>query len=323
MQYDKYTIRTTTAAEDIVAAGLFDVGITGVQIENHVPLSDDEIGEMFIDFPPELSEDDGSSEVIFYLESDMPADERKLLLGRVSELLSGLKATCELGEGSISTEKTEDADWLNNWKAFFSSFKIGDILIRPSWEEVDDTDRKLEIVIDPGVSFGTGKHETTYMCIEAMQRHLKPGFKVLDAGCGSGILSVAAVKLGAAHVLGLDVDGDCITSSYENTDRNGIDRGSCDFRKLNLLSEEEFEAAESLKPEGGYDLIAANILADVLIPMMPAFKALLKENGILIMSGIIDFKEKAVTEAAEENGFSVSEINHMGEWVEVTCINSL
>lgn len=203
MKWNKFTIETTTQAEDFVSAMLNDLGIEGIEIEDNIPLTEEEQKGMFIDFPPELPEDDGTSRVSFYLEEQEDAKEilRKVMLG-----LEEQRQFVDVGAGTISSSQTEDVDWINNWKKFFQSFYIDDILIKPTWEALKEEDKnKFLIEIDPGVSFGTGKHETTQLCIRQLRKYLKKGDRVLDVGCGSGILSIVAMKLGASHVVGTDL----------------------------------------------------------------------------------------------------------------------
>lgn len=313
MKWDKYTIDTTTEAEDFISMMLSENGIEGIEIEDNVPLTKEETGEMFIDFPPELPPDEGKSKVSFYLEAD---EDHTETLKAVRIGLEQLRSMVEIGSGDITSSQTEDIDWINNWKQFFQSFYIDDILIKPTWEPLKEEDKnKFLIEIDPGISFGTGKHETTQLCIRQIRKYLKEGERVLDVGCGSGILSIAALKLGAGSVVGTDVDGDCITSTHENMTVNHLAENSGEFYVGNLIDDKAFQE----KIGTGYDLVVANILADIIIPMAPALYQCAKEQGVLITSGIIDFKENEVKEALEQAGFEILEVNHQGEWVNVTA----
>lgn len=324
MKWKKYTIETTTAAEDFLSVMLMELGIEGVQIEDNVPLSKEDQADMFIDFLPELPPDDGISHVSFYLE-DTGADYSELLK-QVKIGLEDLRNTVDVGSGVITSDETEDLDWINNWKKFFHSFYIEDILIKPTWEEVKEEDKdKFLIEIDPGLSFGTGKHETTQLCIRQLLKYIRgtedytpqnPTPKVLDVGCGSGILSIAALKLGAKEVVGTDLDKDCITSTLENMEVNHLDRSKGTFYVGNLIDDAQLQEQVGM---GEYDIVVANILADVIIPMAPVIPARLKEGGYFITSGIIDFKEKDVKEALENAGFHIVEINRQGEWVNITA----
>lgn len=313
MKWDKYTIDTTTEAEDFISMMLSENGIEGIEIEDNVPLTKEETGEMFIDFPPELPPDEGKSKVSFYLEA---GEDHTETLKAVRIGLEQLRSMVEIGSGDITSSQTEDIDWINNWKQFFQSFYIDDILIKPTWEPLKEEDKnKFLIEIDPGISFGTGKHETTQLCIRQIRKYLKEGERVLDIGCGSGILSIAALKLGAGSVVGTDVDGDCITSTHENMTVNHLAENSGEFYVGNLIDDKAFQK----KIGTGYDLVVANILADIIIPMAPALYQCVKEQGVLITSGIIDFKENEVKEALEQAGFEILEVNHQGEWVNVTA----
>lgn len=313
MKWDKYTIDTTTEAEDFISMMLSENGIEGIEIEDNVPLTKEETGEMFIDFPPELPPDEGKSKVSFYLEA---GEDHTETLKAVRIGLEQLRSMVEIGSGDITSSQTEDIDWINNWKQFFQSFYIDDILIKPTWEPLKEEDKnKFLIEIDPGISFGTGKHETTQLCIRQIRKYLKEGERVLDVGCGSGILSIAALKLGAGSVVGTDVDGDCITSTHENMTVNHLAENSGEFYVGNLIDDKAFQEKIGI----GYDLVVANILADIIIPMAPALYQCAKEQGVLITSGIIDFKENEVKEALEQAGFEILEVNHQGEWVNVTA----
>lgn len=313
MKWDKYTIDTTTEAEDFISMMLSENGIEGIEIEDNVPLTKEETGEMFIDFPPELPPDEGKSKVSFYLEA---GEDHTETLKAVRIGLEQLRSMVEIGSGDITSSQTEDIDWINNWKQFFQSFYIDDILIKPTWEPLKEEDKnKFLIEIDPGISFGTGKHETTQLCIRQIRKYLKEGERVLDVGCGSGILSIAALKLGAGSVVGTDVDGDCITSTHENMTVNHLAENSGEFYVGNLIDDKAFQE----KIGTGYDLVVANILADIIIPMAPALYQCAKEQGVLITSGIIDFKENEVKEALKQAGFEILEVNHQGEWVNVTA----
>lgn len=318
MKWNKYTIDTTTAAEDIISAMLAELGIEGVEIENNVPLTDEEAGGMFIDFPPELPPDDGSSQVSFYLEA---GEDHEALLARVHAALEKERQFLDIGSGRITKSQTEDVDWMNNWKQFFKSFTVGDILIKPTWEACEDLKANICIEIDPGISFGTGKHETTQLCIRQLEKYAKAldgkggRWKVLDVGCGSGILSIVALKLGAAGVTGIDIDENCIVSAQDNMQVNHLDPSLWHFYCGNLTDDRAVQEQEA----GGYEIVLANILADIIIPMAGALFSCLKPGGVLITSGIIDFKEQDVAKALESAGFELLETNRQGEWVNLTA----
>lgn len=324
MKWKKYTIETTTTAEDYMSSMLMDLGIEGIEIEDNIPLTKEDQADMFIDFLPELPPDEGVSYVSFYIEED--GSDQKQILTQVKAGLENLRKMVEVGSGVISSSETEDLDWINNWKKYFSSFTIEDILIKPTWEELKEEDKdKFLIEIDPGISFGTGKHETTQLCIRQLLKYIRgnSGYtpenthpKVLDVGCGSGILSIVALKLGASEVVGTDLDADCMISTKENMEVNHLDAGLGTFYVGNLIDDEELQQKVGTEV---YDIVVANILADVIIPMAPVIPARLKKGGYFITSGIIDFKENEVKVAIEKAGLEVVEINHQGEWVNITA----
>ena len=324
MKWNKYTIETTTAAEDYMSSMLMDLGIEGIEIEDNVPLTKEDQASMFIDFLPELPPDEGKSYVSFYLEED--GRNQTEILKKVKVGLEQLRSMVEVGTGVISSSETEDLDWINNWKKYFTSFTIEDILIKPTWEELKEEDRdKFLIEIDPGISFGTGKHETTQLCIRQLLKYIRGNGeytpaeqhpKVLDVGCGSGILSIVALKLGAGAVVGTDLDEDCMISTRDNMEVNHLDPSLGTFYVGNLIDDTKLQ--ETVGTEE-YDIVVANILADVIIPMAPVIPDRLKKGGHFITSGIIDFKEQEVKEAIEAAGLTVVEINHQGEWVNITA----
>lgn len=329
MKWNQYTIETTTEAEDYISMALAELGIDGVQIEDNIPLSKEDQADMFIDFLPELPPDDGTSRVTFFIEDD--GEDHSALLMQVKAALEELRSMVDVGSGRMIAGETEDLDWINNWKKYFTSFYIDDILIKPTWEELKEEDRdKFLIEIDPGISFGTGKHETTQLCIRQLLKYIRNSrttvsdasecgardIRVLDVGCGSGILSIVALKLGAAEVVGTDLDADCLTSTRSNMEVNHLDLSRGAFYLGNLIDDAKLQ--EQVGTER-YDIVVANILADVIIPMAPVIPARLKHGGYFITSGIIDFKEQQVREAIEATGMEIVEINHQGEWVNITA----
>ena len=316
MKWRKYTIETTTAAEDFMSGMLMELGIEGIEIEDNVPLTKEDQADMFIDFLPELPPDEGISHVSFYIEED--GSDQTDILKKVKVGLEELRNMVEVVSGIISSSETEDLDWINNWKQYFSSFTIEDILIKPTWEELKEEDKdKFLIEIDPGISFGTGKHETTQLCIKQLCKYVRGKQpKVLDVGCGSGILSIVALKLGARKVVGTDLDADCMISTKENMAVNHLPEELGTFYVGNLIDDVELQKTVGTEE---YEIVVANILADVIIPMAPVIPDRLKKGGYFITSGIIDFKENEVKEAIVKAGLEIVEINHQGEWVNITA----
>ncbi len=313
MKWNQFRLTTTTEAEDIVSSMLMDLGIEGVQIEDKVPLTPADKEQMFVDILPDLPEDDGKAYLTFYLGEE--ADQGSIL-GKVRKELEEMRSYLDVGECTIEESQTEDVDWVNNWKQYFHQFYIDDILIIPSWEKVEEKDEdKLIIHIDPGTAFGTGAHETTQLCIRQLKKYVTQGAQVLDVGCGSGILGMLALKFGAGHSVGTDLDPCAIEATNENMEVNGVSKDRYEVMIGNMIDDEAVRNAVGYEK---YDIVAANILADVLVPLTPVAVRHMKKGGIYITSGIIDVKEEVVVRAYEKAGLKVLEVNHQGEWVSVT-----
>ena len=314
MKWNQFRLKTTTEAEDIVSSMLADLGIEGVQIEDKVPLTQSDKEQMFVDILPDIPEDDGCAYLTFYLDEDV--DKQELLL-KVRQELEEMRSYLNVGECTIEESQTEDVDWVNNWKQYFHQFYIDDILVIPSWENVEAKDSdKMVIHIDPGTAFGTGMHETTQLCIRQLKKYVTEDTEILDVGCGSGILGMLALKFGAKHSVGTDLDPCAIDATYENMDNNGISRDQYEVMIGNIIDD---KAVQDKVGYEKYDIVAANILADVLVPLTPVIIHQMKKGGIYITSGIIEDKEDVVVEAVKEAGLEVLEVNHQGEWVSVTA----
>ncbi len=314
MRWNKFTLKTRTEVEDIVISSLADAGVEGVEIEDKVPLTESDKRQMFVDILPDGPEDDGIAYLSFYLEEDA---DKEAILARVREELDSLRMFADIGEGTIEESQTEDKDWINNWKEYFHQFYVDDILIIPSWEEVKPEDRdKMIIHIDPGTAFGTGMHETTQLCMRQLKKYVTPETVLLDVGTGSGILSIAALKLGARHAVGTDLDPCAITATQENLAANDIPEGAMEVMTGNLIDDPQVQEAVGREK---YDIVAANILAEVLIPLTPVVVHCLKPGGIYITSGIIAERETAVTEAVKAAGLEVVEVTRQNDWVSVTA----
>ena len=314
MKWKKYRLKTTTEAEDIVSSMLMDLGIQGVEIEDKIPLTQSDKEQMFVDILPEIEADDGIAYLSFYLE---PEEDQEKVLSDVRRELEEMSAYVDVGECLIEEFETEDVDWVNNWKQYFHQFYVDDILIIPSWEDVKPEDEdKMVIHIDPGTAFGTGMHETTQLCIRQIRKYVTPETRILDVGCGSGILGMLALKFGAAYSVGTDLDPCAIEATNENMEVNGITKDRYEVMIGNIIDDREIQDRVGY---GCYDIVAANILADVLVDLTPVVTAQLKPGGIYITSGIIDDKEQTVTDAVKKAGLTVLDVTYQGEWVCVTA----
>ncbi len=314
MKWNKYRLKTTEEAEDIVISTLIDLGIEGVEIEDKAPLTQTEKEQMFVDILPETQVDDGVAYLNFYLSDEENHEE---LLQQVRDELEGMRSYLDVGEGTIRISVTEDKDWINNWKQYFKQFTIDDILVVPSWETVKPSDEdKMIIHIDPGTAFGTGMHETTQLCIRQLRKYVTSDTVMLDVGTGSSILSIMALKFGAKSSLGTDLDPCTIPACKENMEVNGLK--DADFRLIigNIIDDKKVQDEAGYEK---YDIVVANILADVLVPLTPVIYHQLKKGGVYITSGIINDKEETVVKAVRAAGLKILEVTYQGEWVSVTA----
>lgn len=353
MKWMKFRIKTVVEAEDIIISELYDRGLEGAQIEDKVPLSPLEKEQMFVDILPETEADDGVAYLSFFVEEredgslnlggeaesadgspdsgvesgnggttgigseNGTAVDKEGVLARIEEALAEVRQFMEIGDGTVTVSETEDIDWINNWKQYFHQFCIDDLLVIPSWEDVKEEDRNKKILhIDPGTAFGTGMHETTRLCIRQIKKHLAAETELLDVGTGSGILSIVALMYGAKHAVGTDLDPCAAEAVAQNKAANGIREQDFTLLIGNIITEREVQDKVGY---GCYDIVVANILADVLVPLTPVIVPCLKPGGIYITSGIIEGKEELVTQACEAVGLAVLEVNALGEWRSVTA----
>ncbi len=325
MKWVKFKIKTVTEAEDIIISTLYDIGLEGAQIEDRVPLSAWEKEQMFVDIMPQEPDDDGIAYLSFFVEEKEDGSlllqeqetTKEEILASVEKELAELRDFMDIGEGSVTVDETEDIDWINNWKQYFHQFYIDDILVIPSWEDVkvEDEDRMI-LHIDPGTAFGTGMHETTQLCIRQLKKYVNSETRLLDVGTGSGILAILSLMFGAKHAVGTDLDPCAVEAVAENCASNGIAPADFEMMIGNIITD---RAVQDKVGYGCYDIVVANILADVLVPLTPVIVKQLKDGGIYITSGIIDDKEETVTEAVKAAGLTVLDVTYQGEWVSVTA----
>ena len=314
MKWNRFTIKTKTEAEDVIISALADVGVEGVEIQDKQPLTETDKEQMFVDIMPEGPADDGIAYLNFYLEEDT---ETAPVLEKVRAVLEEVRGYMDIGEGTITESQTEDKDWINNWKEYFHQFYVDDILIVPSWEEVKEEDKdKMILHIDPGTAFGTGMHETTQLVIRQLKKFVTKDTQMLDVGTGSGILGIVALKLGAAHVVGTDLDPCAIPAVADNKEANDIKDETFDMLIGNIIDDKEVQDTVGYEK---YDIVTANILAEVLQALTPVIVSQLKPGGIYITSGIIDDKEQVVRDAVKAAGLKLLEVTYQGEWVSVTA----
>lgn len=325
MKWMRFRIKTTTEAEDILISEFYDIGLEGAQIEDKIPLSPLEKEQMFVDIMPEGEPDDGVAYLSFFVEEDEAGvlklgeeeTSREVLEAQIMEKLEEWRDFIDIGDGTLSVDETEDIDWINNWKQYFHQFYIDDILVIPSWEDIKAEDKdKMVLHIDPGTAFGTGMHETTQLCIRQLKKYITPTTQLLDVGTGSGILGILSLMFGAGHVVGTDLDPCAVPAVEDNLKVNNIDADKFDMMIGNIITEKEVQDKVGYEK---YDIVVANILADVLVPLTPVIINQMKPEGIYITSGIINDKEQVVREAVEKAGLTVLEVTYQGEWVSITA----
>ena len=325
MKWMKFRIKTITEAEDVIVSTLYDIGLEGAQIEDKVPLTTAEKEQMFVDILPDGPADDGIAYLSFFVEEkengllEVAGEDKtsEQLLTEIREELSGLQEFMDIGEGTVSVDETEDIDWINNWKQYFHQFTIDDILVIPSWEEAEpENEGRLVLHIDPGTAFGTGMHDTTQLCIRALRKYITKDTVLLDVGTGSGILAILSLMFGAQKAIGTDLDICAVDAVRENKEANGIPEDSFELLIGNIITDKEVQDQVGYEC---YDIVVANILAEVLVPLTPVIVHQLKKGGIYITSGIIDDKEETVAAAVRAAGLTVLDIQHQGEWVSVVA----
>ena len=325
MKWTKFRIKTITEAEDIIISALYDIGLEGAQIEDKVPLTAWEKEQMFVDIPPVTGEDDGIAYLSFFVEENEDGSltlngertDTDAVLGQVKKELEDLGMFMDIGEGAVTVDETEDIDWINNWKEYFHQFYIDDLLVIPSWEAVKEEDRDKKILhIDPGTAFGTGMHDTTQLCIRQIKKYLTPETTLLDVSSGSGILAILALMYGAKRAVGTDLDPCAVEAVRQNMEANGIREEDFTMMIGNIITEKEVQDKVGYLC---YDIVVANILANVLVELTPVIVAQLKPGGVYITSGIIEDKETCVAAAVQAAGMEVIEVTRQGEWVSITA----
>ena len=311
MKWTKFTLETTTDAVDILSYELDNIGVEGIEIEDKLPLSEEDKKKMFVDILPDPVDNDGSATIHFYMKPDCNPEE---IMTKVNHIFAEVGTYCNVGKATMRVSETEDKDWINNWKQFFKPFRAADnIVIKPTWENyTPENDDDILIEIDPGIAFGTGSHETTKLCIQALDKYVQPHMDVLDVGCGSGILSITAVKLGAHGATAIDIDEVAVKVAGENLAVNHIPADQVTLYPGNLIDDKELQSKTGFEC---YDIVVANILADVIIPLSGVVRAHMKKDGLFITSGIINTKEQEVKDALLKNGFVIIDTTYLKEWV--------
>ena len=316
MNWLQIAIETTAKGIDSVCDALTSVGIVGFEIEDKDDFNSFlEENRQSWDYVDEdlYNEKQGPTKVKVYIEENEKTQET---LVAIKEALAKI-AHEDYGTLAIECENMAQEDWENNWRQYFKPLYVGDnIIIKPHWETVDDAEGKLVFEIDPGMTFGSGQHETTRMCVEALEKTVAEGCTVADLGCGSGILSVISLLLGAKEAYAVDIDPNCPKIAYENAALNSVTKDVYTVECGNVLTD---NALCKKLADKKYDIVVANIVADVIIPLSKKARSFMKEGGYFITSGIIDFRMEEVKTALCENGFDILEVKHDGDWYAFVC----
>nr|WP_326186200.1 50S ribosomal protein L11 methyltransferase [uncultured Oscillibacter sp.] len=323
MNWLELHIDTNHAGLERVETLLSALGVDGVVIDDETEFQDFlENNRQCWDYVDEDLEKRmrGKSRVTFYLQAD---EEGFAKLGEVRVALQGLKQErTDCGTLLMTMDNLQEADWENNWKQYYKPMEIGDrLLVVPQWERGDPGVRaalesgRVPLILEPGLTFGTGSHATTRLCLTALEKAVKGGERVLDLGCGSGILSIAALRLGAASAVAVDIDDKCLDVAYENAAMNGIGTDTYTVRVGDVLGDGALRAELG----GGYDVVLANIVADVIIGLAPMVRPLLAENGVFLCSGIIDDRAEEVAEKLRQAGLTIAETRGAEGWYAYTC----
>lgn len=319
MEWIQVIIYTSSLGIEPVSGVLYDLGITGLEIEDY------EDFQNFInnnkdawDYVDEKLEEEKSGEtcIKLYLTDDASGYDSLKIIENAISVLKSTDTSSEFGRLEISLGHLKEEDWCNNWKQYFKPLCVGEnILICPEWETVPDEKAKTVFKINPGMSFGTGSHETTQLCLEELEKYIKPGASVLDIGCGSGILSIISMLLGADNATALDIDPNAVKIAAENAERNGIDLSKYYVFAGNILADNKIQNDLSKKT---YDIVFANIVADVIIALKPILPGFLGEDSILITSGIINTRLDEVINEYENSPLNIMKIQQKGEWASIT-----
>lgn len=320
MDWIKVTVYTTTEGIEPVSGRLMQLGITGLVIEDESEFNDflEETKDTWDYVDEELVKAmSGETRVIAYISDDVSGHELFAAINSSMTELSELDSDRLYGTLSVKTEGTKTEDWANAWKQYFHTMEIGEkILVKPQWEEVTEPTDRVIFNINPGMSFGTGSHETTQLCLSQLEKYVTQDCRMLDLGCGSGILSVVSLLLGAKEAVAVDIDPNCIDTAYENSDMNGIDRERYTVISGNVLTDPQVKEVIS---KHKYDVVAANIVADVIIGLAPAARLYMKEGGVFITSGIIDGRQEEVKDALISEGFNIIGMDRRKDWWSIVC----
>lgn len=311
MDWIEVTLRTTAEGADVAAQVFYDVGVTGVVVEDPNAIHNAQPDECSWDYIDDSILANMEEEVLVkaYLSNDASFEDKLALIREKIKWLQQHDFGLDMGLLGIELTNVKEEDWANNWKKYYKPLKVSDrIVIKPSWEQYNSRDDEIVLEMDPGMAFGTGTHETTTLCIDALDRYLKSGAKVVDIGCGTGVLAVSSLLLGAEKATAVDLDSNAVQITKENAKRNRVDH------RLEVIHGNQLDQVH-----GQFDIAVANIIADVIIDLTKSIGSFLKPKGLFIASGIILDRLQDVIDGAEAAGLELIEKKTKGEWAVVVC----
>ena len=318
MNWTEVTIETAKAGLDVLCAMLMDIGFKGFTIHDPDDFDDLMAGKVghwdYLEENLEAELTAGAPSVTVYVPENAQGAEQMIAVKALIENLKNGANAADFGSLEMTGRGIREEDWANNWKKYFRPLPTGERLwVTPTWVDDPVPEGRTALRIDPGSSFGSGQHDTTRLCLGLLERCVTPGVRVLDIGCGSGILSIGAMLLGAESVTAIDIEQNAADSAVENAVRNGIDSGKYHALCGNIL--EDTALADSLG--SGYQVLCANIVADILIAMRNLFMGYLADGGALLLSGIIDERLEEVLDAMKKTGFTMEDVQQSAGWAAV------
>ncbi len=320
MNWIKVSIFTTSEGIEPVSGRLYQLGIAGLEIEDEQDFKVFlENNSQYWDYVDDelIKKMAGETKVRTYVSDDTAGRELLIAIKSTIDELKSLDGNNEFGRLEIEADNMTEEDWSNNWRQYFHPMEIGEkVMIKPEWEELTEPTERIVFNIEPGMSFGTGSHYTTQLCIEALERYIKPGVRMLDLGCGSGILSIISLLLGADEAVAVDIDPNAVDTAYQNAERNGVDRSRYKVLAGNVVTDYDIQREIS---KNKYEVVAANIVADVIIGLAPKAKEYMTDDGVFITSGIIDDRVDDVKSALVDSGFEIISVNQRKDWVSIIC----
>lgn len=317
MEWIKVTIYTTSEGIDTICDKLYDMGYTGTQIEDESEFTEFlEQNKKYWDYVDDelLESKKGETKIIIYIENNQSAFEQ---INAIKAMTQSLKDIHGMGTLNVQTEGINEEDWANNWKAYFKPIEIGKkILIQPEWEKYQGKTDRIVFTVNPGLTFGTGTHNSTKLCIAELEKVIDKNTNMIDIGCGSGILSIISLLLGAKDAVAVDIDPNSVHVAYENADLNGVDKNAYHVYSGDILTDKQLINKISDKK---YDVVVANIVADVIIALLPTVKNIIAKGGTFICSGIINERLPDVTNSMNNQNIAVYKTVTDGEWSAVVC----